>query len=335
MYLVGNKFTIKTDHKPLVSILGHDKGIPIMAAGRVQRWANFISGFKYKMKYVNSENNKPDYPSRAPVESWELWKEDTNYLNFMSAHQSLPVEATKLKKFYDNDEPYSKLREGILQGRKVDVAQGYANVFEELSVESGIEMRGYRVVIPEKLQRDVLKILHSSHLGINKMKSVARGSIWWPQIDSYIEDHAKTCLSCLIEQPSPPLSQLIPWELPDKPWARLHADFAGPLNGMWFLIVIDSYTKWPEVFATKSITTDFTITPLMDCMARFGLPDQLVTDNGTQFTATRFRDFLKANGIKQTLTAPGHPATNGAAENFVKTFKKSLKKTISITALFI
>ncbi|XP_065077322.1 uncharacterized protein K02A2.6-like [Ochlerotatus camptorhynchus] len=54
----------------------------------------------------------------------------------------------------------------------------------------------------------------------------------------------------------------------------------------------------------------------------------VVTDNGTQFTAEKFQSFLKANGIKHCLTAPGHPATNGVAENFVKTFKASLKKAL-------
>lgn len=106
-------------------------------------------------------------------------------------------------------------------------------------------------------------------------------------------------------------------------------DYAGPIQGVWYLIIIDALTKWPEVFPTRTITATFTVEKLMECMARFGLVDEIVSDNGTQFTAKEFKSFVEANGIRHKLTAPGHPATNGAAENFVKTFKTGLKKACS------
>ena len=55
--------------------------------------------------------------------------------------------------------------------------------------------------------------------------------------------------------------------------------------------------------------------------ALFGLPDQLVWDNGPQFTAHELADFVSANGIRHIRTAPYHPASNGAIERFVQTFK--------------
>ncbi|XP_055523166.1 uncharacterized protein K02A2.6-like [Wyeomyia smithii] len=285
-YLAGNKFTIKTDHNPLVSILSPQKGIPVMAAGRIQRWANFLSGFNYNLEYVKSGDNIADYPSRAPIESWELWKEDASYLDFVTSQETVLVDKKMLKRSTDNDETLTKLRKCILDGNRCGADAelvAFKNVFEELSIEDGIIMRGYRVVVPITLRNEMLRILHSSHLGINKMKSVARGSIWWPGLDYDIKIHAQQCESCALEQPSPPRAKLIPWNVPEK---------------------------------------------LMECMSRFGLVDEVVSDNGTQFTAEKFRRFLTANGIKHTLTAPGHPATNGAAENFVKSFKTSLKKSL-------
>ena len=68
---------------------------------------------------------------------------------------------------------------------------------------------------------------------------------------------------------------------------------------------------------------------LRSVFSRYGIPDQIVTDNSPQFTAEEFTQFCIGNGIKHTLTAPYHPSTNGEAERFVqtfKTFKTSMQK---------
>ncbi|XP_038106507.1 uncharacterized protein K02A2.6-like [Culex quinquefasciatus] len=75
--------------------------------------------------------------------------------------------------------------------------------------------------------------------------------------------------------------------------------------------------------------TEFVLEKLAECIARFGLMHEIVSDNGTQFTSAKFRSFLEANGVRLVLTSPGHPATNGQAENSVKTFKASLLKSFA------
>lgn len=95
--------------------------------------------------------------------------------------------------------------------------------------------------------------------------------------------------------------------------------------GKMFLIVVDSHSKWLEVELMHSITSEATIEKLRDIFARYGIPQQLVSDNGPQFTAQEFSEFAKANGIKHTLVAPYHPRSNGQAERFVQTFKQFFK----------
>ena len=73
-------------------------------------------------------------------------------------------------------------------------------------------------------------------------------------------------------------------------------------------------------------TSTNTITALRHIFSYFGLPEHLVTDNGTQFTSDEFQKFLRENDILHTLTAPGHPATNGLAERYVGEFKDKLGK---------
>lgn len=92
-----------------------------------------------------------------------------------------------------------------------------------------------------------------------------------------------------------------------------------------FLIAVDAHSKWPEVIPMKSTTSEKTISVLRSIFSRNGLSEQIVSDNGPQYTSDEFRHFMKKNGIKHFKSAPHHPATNGLAERFVQTFKKSIK----------
>ena len=109
-----------------------------------------------------------------------------------------------------------------------------------------------------------------------------------------------------------------------KPWQRIHVDFAGPFLVRMFLVVVDA-AKWPEVITMSSTTTSTTINELHHLFAAYGLPKQLVSDNGPQFTSEEFSTFCKQNGVKHIRCAPYHLASNGLAERFVQTFKRAMK----------
>lgn len=162
-----------------------------------------------------------------------------------------------------------------------------------------------------------------------KCKSIARSCVWWPKIDSDLESIIKSCQSCLSVRPDPNKAELISWEVPDRVWSRIHIDFAGPMNNNYYFIITDAFSKWPEVFRTREITSKFTINKLREVFARFGLPETIVSDNGTQFTSELFQNFVSMNKIVHITSPPGHPATDGAAENTVKSFKKGLKAALA------
>ena len=106
-----------------------------------------------------------------------------------------------------------------------------------------------------------------------------------------------------------------------------HIDFAGPFLGKMFLIIVDAHSKWLEVVQMSTTTAPKTIEVLQVVFSRNGLPEQLVSDNGPQFTSRSddFAHFMKANGIKHIKSAPYHPSSNGLAERFVQTFKQAMK----------
>ncbi|CAM5142082.1 unnamed protein product [Natator depressus] len=92
-----------------------------------------------------------------------------------------------------------------------------------------------------------------------------------------------------------------------------------------FLVVVDTHSKWPEVSIMQSTSAESTIQKLWGLFSLFGLPEQLVSDNGPQFISQEFKNFMKANGIHHITSAPYHPSTNGLAERFVQTIKQALK----------
>lgn len=111
------------------------------------------------------------------------------------------------------------------------------------------------------------------------------------------------------------------------PLFRAHADFAGPMDGRWYLIVVDAYSKWPEVFTMTTTTATATISLFKEIIARHGSMEKLVTDNGPQWTSAQFAEFRSSEAIDHIRTAPYMPMSNGLAERFVDTFKRALSKS--------
>lgn len=102
-------------------------------------------------------------------------------------------------------------------------------------------------------------------------------------------------------------------------------DFCGPIDNRMYLVIIDAYSKWIDIREMRDITATHTISELKDYFCAWGLPHKLVSDNGTTFVSSEFEKFLEHYGVQHIKTAPYHPASNGAAENAVRTFKMKFK----------
>ena len=131
---------------------------------------------------------------------------------------------------------------------------------------------------------------------------------------------------CQENAKSPTSATTASWSWPMGPWKRLHLDFAGPFLGKMFLVTVDAFSKLLDIIPMSQATSAATIQALRRLFSFFGLPEHIVTDNGSQFTSEEFKTFLSKNDILHTITAPGHPATNGLTERYVGHFKTSMKK---------
>lgn len=158
------------------------------------------------------------------------------------------------------------------------------------------------------------------------MKSLARSYFWWPGLDAAIEAKVNSCVVCQKDHPTPQRATTHPWEWPHHPWSRLHIDHAGPFLGHYFLILIDTHSKWIEAVTVPSTSSQATIKVLQRLFATHGIPTQVVWDNGPGFVSVEFKSFLQRNGIRQTLVPPYHLASKGLAERAVQTVKSGIAK---------
>jgi hypothetical protein len=331
-YLYGRDFVITTDHKPLLGLFGENRPIPAMASSRIQRWALTLAAYRYQLVYRRGVANSnadgfsrlplPDKPTSTPAPA--------DYVFVMDHLESTPVNSDKIRVWTGRDPMLSQVRESVLTGWPAECPdpnmKPYVVRKDELSVHDGCIMWGARVVVPPQGRKYLLEELHDSHSGIVRMKALARSYIWWPGMDSDLETMCKNCSSCQLHRKVPPKAPMHPWEWPSRPWTRLHIDFAGPKYGHMFLVVVDAHTKWLDVIPMKTATLATTIEKLRVIFATHGLPQTVVSDNGSVFTSVEFADFMKMNGIKHVKVAPFHPASNGLAERAVQSFKYSIDK---------
>ena len=333
-YLFGREFVIRTDHKPLTHIFNVTRATPTMASGRLQRWALTLGAYSYAIEYkAGARNANADALSRLPLPT--VVKEVPTVpevVHLMQHLDSTPVTTSHIRLWTEQDPVLAKVKRWILSGwpnhlgNDIEELRSYKRRRYELSVEEGCVLWGSRVVVPPKGREKVLSMLHEAHPGIAKMKSFARGYVWWPGLDQQLEECVKKCVTCQTTRKAPPVVPLHSWSWPDKPWTRVHIDYAGPMYGKMFFLMIDAHSKWLEVHITRSSTSAATIGLMRSTFATLGLPETIVSDNAANFTSQEFQDFLQRNGVRHVRTPPYHPSSNGQVERAVQTLKEGMKK---------
>ena len=340
-YVYGRSFILVTDHKPLTSLFGPKKGTPLLAANRLARWALWLNQFDYTIEYrKTADHGNADALSRLPYrDDIDFDREESGEdLDLVCAIKVLslqvqPVDANILRQESSKDPVISTVMRYVREGwapKNTEINEEvnkFRKLSESLSICNGCLIHGSRIVIPQSLQRQILDLLHIGHFGMERMKQLARTAVYWPGIDSAIEMASRRCESCGEHQNKPSKPPVHPWMMPEKPWSRLHLDHAINFMGKDWLVITDAYSKYPCIHPTSSTSSRATIDLLEEDFAHFGFPHTIVTDNATSFTSEEFQSWCKERGIIHLTGAPYHPATNGAAERLVQTFKQALRKS--------
>ncbi|UYV81392.1 hypothetical protein LAZ67_20001039, partial [Cordylochernes scorpioides] len=201
----------------------------------------------------------------------------------------------------------------------------YWHVKDELGVQNGLLMRSCRLVIPESMKLEILDKLHAGHFGITKTRLRARETVWWPGISEEIAETVRKCSVCIQEAVSKH-EPLIPTNFPTRPWQKIGMDLF-KFENKWYLVVIDYYSRFPEVVQLDRLTANVVVRSCKSIFARYGTPETVVSDNGTQFGAAReFANFARQYGFTHVTSSPRFPQSNGMAEAGVKIAKLILKK---------
>ena len=163
---------------------------------------------------------------------------------------------------------------------------------------------------------------------MNRTVRLAKETVFWPNITQDIINFIKQCKICMKFKSSLPKEPLRCYDIPNLPWERLSCDLF-ELYGKTYLIVVDSFSKYPEVEEMNAGTSsDTVIKKLKSIFSRHGIPKQFVSDNGPQFSSAAFRDFSREYNFQHIRTSPMYSQSNGFAERTVQTIKNMYKKAL-------
>ena len=120
----------------------------------------------------------------------------------------------------------------------------------------------------------------------------------------------------------------------DTPFKRVAVDLVGLITpeserGHRYIFTFMDYTRYPEAVPLKNIDTETVAEALLDMYSRLGIPEEVLSDQGTQFVSSCMQEVSRLQSINQQTTTPYHPICNGLVERFNGTLKKMLQRLCS------
>ena len=312
--LEGRPFSVWTDHKPLCGALNS----AAEKSPRQTRHLSFISEFTTDIRHVaGSANVVADTLSRPPsVASLSVVPGVVDVQDLAVAQsESQPEMET-----YIND------AKSGLKMEWCSLPGGWS-----LLCDVSLTPLAPRPVVPASLVPRLLDSLHQlSHPGGNAFLRDLRRRYVWRRMSAQVKAFSRSCLACqrakITRHSKAPLE---PLAMPDRRFAALHLDLVGPLpesqGNTYLLTIIDRYSRWLEAVPLADISARSCARALLHhWVARFGVPDSIVTDQGRQFTSELWADLSAALGVTRARTTSYHPQANGMIERQHRTLKDRL-----------
>ncbi|TWW54740.1 hypothetical protein D4764_0276330, partial [Takifugu flavidus] len=212
------------------------------------------------------------------------------------------------------------IRDGLLH-RRWQTPGGHRDIFQ--------------LLVPRQLRPRVLQLVHGSvgagHFGVTKTLHRLRSRLYWPGCRQDVELYVHRCDPCTVQKgPTRRLHAPLQQYQVGAPMERVGVDILGPFpttdqGNRYVLVAMDYFTKWPEAYAVPDQSASTTAEHLVNEMfCRFGVPEELHSDQGRNFEAKVFSEVCRRLGIKKTRTTPLHPQSDGLVERFNRTLATQL-----------
>lgn len=334
---------VVTDHKPLVKIFG-DRTLDEISNSRLFRLKQRTLPWRFQVAHLpGTSNHAADATSRHPSPSGS-----ENSLD-LSSDTEIAESALMASIRHDAQElgiiSWSLLAQETATDASLShllklVEQGVTNfdrtdpalsnlwpISESVYSHEGVLLYQDRVVVPSSLRPQLLKHLHAAHQGTSAMEHRARAIVFWPGMSKDIRATREGCADCNRNAPSQAATPLLPSSPPSTPFEAVFADFFD-YGGRHYLVVGDRLSGWVEVLSSTAGTNLGGSAGLVrhqrSFFATFGVPEELSSDGGPEFTAGETENFLRLWGVRHRLSSAGFPQSNGRAEVAVKTAKRLL-----------
>ena len=330
-YTFARHVTVSTDHKPLESIL---KKSLFKAPRRLQGMLMRMQRYHFTVVYKpGKEMFLADTLSRAFMltNTDKNPQEEFEQINMV---RYLPITNDRLSTIRENtrcDDALQLLKEVILKGWPGDKTclpsqvHPYFPYRDELTAQDGLLFRGERVIIPTSLRQVMKERIHSSHIGIEGCLRRARECLYWPNMNADIKDYIQRCQICSEFQNANQKETLMPHHVPDRPWSKVGIDLFS-VQDVNYVITVDYTSNFWEVDRIENTESRTVIRKIKAHFARYGIPDQVISDNGPQFSSSSFSHFSRDWDFEHLTISPHHSQANGQVESAVKTAKRLLKK---------
>ena len=339
MYLEGSHFKVITDHKPLTYLLSLKE-----PRGKLARWRVELDNFDFEIQHRPGKlMTVPDTLSRAPllgaVNLTGLWSPyELMCLQREDNDVSILYEWVKsgYKQKLATIKSHTVLRAIKEHGKKFLIQDGTL-LLQRKQGENLIS----RAVIPVSSAESVLEVLHdrSGHFGYVKTLAKVKSRFFWFGLSKDVQAWCNSCIVCLKRKnPTVPDHQpLGALPVPNGPCQWWHMDVIGPLvktaSGNRFLLVLtDPFSKWCEAFAIPNQTAKIIAGKIYhEIVCRFGVPEGIHADQGTNFEAQLMKELCQRLGIRRTRSSPFNPQGNGQAERTNRTLAERLAMDLEAT----
>ena len=334
---------VVTDHKPLTKIFG-DRTLDEISNTRLFRLKQRTLPWYFRIAHAPGKSNAAaDATSRHPSihtpNSDVSFEDCSEVLLIASLHKATEavtaIPWALLAQETSKDPVLSQLTIAIEEGFVTNrpAISAFLRYKESLYTSDGVVLYNDRVVVPSTLRPQILKGLHSAHQGVSSMELRAQSIVFWPGMTNDIQKVRAQCRDCNRNAPSQGPTPSEPADPPSTPFEQVFADFF-EFSGQHYLVVGDRLSGWSEIFATPSGTSHSGARGLIACLrsffSTFGVPEELSSDGGPEFTASATREFLQRWGVRHRLSAY-FPQSNGRAQVAVKCAKRLLRSNIGPT----